>query len=208
MQITVVVPVFNEQENLEPLFGRLTKTLDALNKTYEIIFVNDGSADNSLAILKAFNASRPDVAKIIDFERNFGQHPAIIAGFANASGDLVITIDADLQNPPEEIEKISAQFDKGFDVIGTIRQNRNDTWFRRYASKAVNKIRKIITKVPITDQGCMLRGYSNAVVQSIVRDAKKSTFIPMLAHKFAKNPVEIPVAHAARNAAHAQRKYL
>lgn len=200
MEISVVVPVYNEQENLEPLFARLVKTLDALDKTYEIIFVNDGSADKSLEMLKSFNARRSDVVKVVDFERNFGQHPAIIAGFANASGDLVVTIDADLQNPPEEIAKISAEFDKGFDVIGTIRQNRNDTPFRRYASKTVNKIRKVITKVPITDQGCMLRGYSKDVAANIVKDAKVSTFIPMLAHKFAKNPTEIPVAHAARNA--------
>ena len=200
MDISVIVPVYNEEENLAPLFDRMTKALDKIGKKYEIIFVNDGSADSSLEILKGFTQKRPDVVKVIDFVHNFGQHPAIIAGFANASGDLAITIDADLQNPPEEIAKIVAEFDRGHDVIGTIRVNRNDNWFRKYGSKAANKIRKIITKVPITDQGCMLRGYSKDVVAHIVKESRKSTFIPMLAHKFGKSPVEIYVAHAARNA--------
>ena len=199
MDISVIVPVYNEEDNLKPLYARLVKALDSTAKSYEIIFINDGSKDSSFEILRGFAAENPKV-KVIDFVRNFGQHPAIIAGFANASGELVITIDADLQNPPEEISRIAAEFDKGYDVIGTIRQNRNDTLFRRYASKLVNKIRKIVTKIPITDQGCMMRGYSKEVVAHVAAKATKSTFIPILAHKEAKNPTEIPIAHAARNA--------
>lgn len=200
MDISVIVPVYNEQENLNPLFERLTKTLDGLGKSYEIIFVNDGSADKSFEMLSGFHKKRPDVVKVIDFTHNFGQHPAIIAGFANASGNLVVTIDADLQNPPEEIVKIVREFEAGHDSIGTIRLNRNNNWFRRYGSKAANKLRRIVTKVPITDQGCMLRGYSKEIASRIARESRKSTFIPMLAYKFSKNPVEIYVLHAARNA--------
>ena len=186
MDISVIVPVYNEQENLNPLFERLTKTLDGLGKSYEIIFVNDGSADKSFEMLSGFHKKRPDVVKVIDFTHNFGQHPAIIAGF--------------VQNPPEEIVKIVREFEAGHDSIGTIRLNRNDNWFRRYGSKAANKLRRIVTKVPITDQGCMLRGYSKEIASRIARESRKSTFIPMLAYKFSKNPVEIYVLHAARNA--------
>ncbi len=199
MDISVVVPIFNEQENILPLFERLRSSLEKLDKTFEIIFVNDGSTDASLEIVKNIQANFSFV-KIIDFAKNFGQHVAIIAGFENACGNLVITIDADLQNPPEEIARISEQFDKGFDVIGTIRRIRNDSAFRRYCSKILNKLRKIITKIPITDQGCMLRGYSQNIAKKTAQKSVRSTFIPILAYTLAENPTEIYVEHAHRNA--------
>ncbi len=199
MDISVIVPVFNEDANIRPLFDRLKTSLENLNKTFEIIFINDGSSDASLTILKEIQ-SNFDFVKIINFTKNFGQHAAIIAGFANADGALQITIDADLQNPPEEIPRIIDAFNQGFDVIGTIRQNRNDTPFRKYSSKILNKLRKKITKIPITDQGCMLRGYKKSIAQEIVCKSNASTFIPILAYTLAKNPTEINVAHSARNA--------
>ena len=195
MDISVIIPVFNEEENLKLLYKRMTDTLKKIGKSYELVFVNDCSKDSSLAILKDF-AAQDKCVKVVSFEKNCGQHAAIVA----ASGDLQITIDADLQNPPEEIEKIAAEFDRGFDHIATIRQTRNDTPFRKYASKAVNKVRKVITRVPITDQGCMMRGYSKALSNAIVERADEHAFIPMLGYRMAKKPTEILINHAARNA--------
>ncbi len=199
MDISVIVPVFNEEENISPLFEKLKITLQKLNKTFEVIFVNDGSSDKSLAILKDIQ-KQFNFVKIIDLAKNFGQHSAIIAGLSNADGELQITIDADLQNPPEEIAKIVETFERGFDVVGTIRLNRRDTRFRRYSSKILNKLRKLITKIPITDQGCMLRGYKKNIAKDIVKQCSKNTFIPILAYTLARNPTEIEVAHQARNA--------
>lgn len=198
MQISVVVPVFNEAENIMPLFQRLKDTLESIGVSYEIIFVNDGSSDSSLDKMMLARTTTNNV-KIIDFTRNFGQHSAIVAGFKFASGNMVATIDADLQNPPEDIENIFEQFKLGFDYVGTIRRKRNDNAFRKYASVVVNKIRKIITKIPITDQGCMMRGYSQEIAKKISDQAKKHTFIPLLGFQLAKNPTEIVVGHSARN---------
>ena len=199
MDISVIIPVFNEEENLKLLYKRMTDTLKKIGKSYELVFVNDCSKDSSLAILKDF-AAQDKCVKVVSFEKNCGQHAAIVAGFESASGDLQITIDADLQNPPEEIEKIAAEFDRGFDHIATIRQTRNDTPFRKYASKAVNKVRKVITRVPITDQGCMMRGYSKALSNAILERADEHAFIPMLGYRMAKKPTEILINPAARNA--------
>ena len=198
MDVSVVVPVFNEAENIDALFNRLENTLEQLDIDYEIIFVNDGSSDDSLSKMDLARNANNNV-KIIDFKRNFGQHVAIVAGFKFASGNLVITIDADLQNPPEEIKKIFQQFKKGFDYIGTVRRERNDSLFRKYASLAVNKIRKIITKIPITDQGCMMRGYSQKIAKTISENAQKHTFIPLMGFQLAERPTEIIVKHSARN---------
>ena len=128
MDVSVVVPVFNEAENIDALFNRLENTLKQLDIDYEIIFVNDGSSDDSLSKMDLARNANNNV-KIIDFKRNFGQHVAIVAGFKFASGNLVITIDADLQNPPEEIKKIFQQFKKVFDYIGTVRRERTDSLF-------------------------------------------------------------------------------
>ena len=199
MEISVIVPVFNEEDNLLALFERINKTLENINKSSEVIFVNDGSTDSSFDVLKSIYERKKDIVRIVDFEKNYGQHQAILAGFSKSSGKLQITIDADLQNPPEEIEKIYRQFEKGYDYIGTIRKDRNDTFFRIYTSKIINKIRKLITKIPITDQGCMLRGYSKNISAKIINNASNSAFIPVLAYSFAKKPIEITVLHSQRH---------
>lgn len=200
MEISIIVPVYNECDNLQPLFERLKSTLDKLDTSYELIFVNDGSTDASLNMLKEFYTTHREVVKIIDLSTNSGQHQAILAGFANASGNLLVTIDADLQNPPEEIENIVAKFKKGFDYIGTVRKTRNDSAFRIYASKLMNKIRKVLTHTPITDQGCMLRGYAKSIAKKIINEATNNAFIPILGYNYASNPTEIDVCHSARNA--------
>ena len=196
--ISIVVPVYNEEENLPELLRRLFSVTEGLKRKFEIILVNDGSKDSSLPIMLMSRKDHPDTLRIIDFNGNFGQHTAILAGFKSARGDFVITLDADLQNPPEEIPKLISLLDEGHDVVGTIRQKRQDSFFRRYASKLVNKLMNKVTGFSIHDYGCMLRGYSRGIVDIINECGEVSTFIPALANKFAVNPIEIEVSHSAR----------
>ncbi len=196
-KISIVIPVYNEEENLPALFRRLSAVMENLNHPYEIILVNDGSKDSSLAIMLQERKKNPNL-RIIDFNGNFGQHTAVIAGFKSAQGDKIITLDADLQNPPEEIPQIIAELESGHDVVGTIRKKRRDSFFRRYASRLVNRIMNKVTGFTLHDYGCMLRGYSREIVDIINECGEVSTFIPALAQKFAVNPVEIEVSHEAR----------
>ena len=199
-EISVVVPVYNEEANLPALHKRLAGALDAIGRPFEILYTDDGSADNSVAILKGFHEARPKEVRVIEFERNAGQHMAIMAGFERARGRIVVTIDADLQNPPEEIAKLVAAMDAGHDVVGSIRTDRQDVGWRVLASRAMNVVRERITGIKMTDQGCMLRAYRADVVQQIVATGEQTTFIPALAQFFAANPAEVAVAHAPRAA--------
>ncbi|MSQ69780.1 MAG: glycosyltransferase [Betaproteobacteria bacterium] len=196
--LTVVIPVYNEEESLPSLFSRLYPALDALHCSYEILFVNDGSRDRSAAMLREQFGKRPDVTRVILLQGNFGQHLAIMAGFEHSRGERIVTLDADLQNPPEEIARLIAEMDKGHDYVGTIRRQRQDTAFRRGASRLMNGLRERITRIRITDQGCMLRAYSRDIVSAINACREVNTFIPALAYSFAKAPVEIEVAHEER----------
>ena len=200
VDLSIVIPVYNEEGNLPLLFERLYPVLDSLNRPYEIIFTNDGSADRSLELLTARHAARPDVTRVIDFTGNYGQHMAIMAAFERARGKTIVTLDADLQNPPEEIPKLLEKTDAGYDCVGGARMNRQDSFFRRYASKFVNFVRKSSTNIEMSDQGCMLRAYSRHVVEGIVRSGAINTFIPALAYTLAKNPTEVPVKHEERHA--------
>lgn len=198
--LSVVIPVYNEEENLPALSKRLTQSLDALGRSYEIIFTNDGSKDKSLDILRDFHKTHPDKIRIVDFHGNFGQHMAIIAAFEISRGDVIVTLDADLQNPPEEIGKLIAKMDEGYDCVGSYRDSRKDTFFRTYVSKLVNLVREQITDIHMRDQGCMLRAYSRMIVDQIISSEERSTFIPALAYKFAVKPTEVEVRHDARAA--------
>ncbi len=200
LPLSVVIPVFNEEANLPLLFKRLYPVLDGLGRRYEIIFTNDGSADRSRELLAAQHAARSDVTRVIEFNANYGQHMAIMAAFEHARGDVVVTLDADLQNPPEEIPKLLAATDAGHDCVGGARQNRQDSAFRRYASRMVNLVRSKTTNIEMSDQGCMLRAYSRAVVAAIVRSGAVNTFIPALAYTLSQNPTEVPVRHEERHA--------
>ncbi len=198
MDISVVIPVYNEEGNLATLFARLCKAMDALGKSWEVIFVNDGSKDASGALLRDYQKQRPDVVRIIDFNGNFGQHTAITAGFERAKGGTIVTLDADLQNPPEEIHKLIEKIDEGYDVVGAYRKTREDSLFRKYASKLVNFARDKMTSIRMKDQGCMLRAYKRNVVEGIVQTNERSLFIPALAYTLAANPTEVEVEHAER----------
>ena len=196
--LSVVVPVYNEEAGLPALFERLYPALDALGTTYEVIFVNDGSRDRSAALLREQFQRRPEVTRVILFNGNYGQHMAIMAGFERVRGERIVTLDADLQNPPEEIGRLLAMMDEGYDYIGSIRRDRRDSAFRRYASQAMNRLRESITQIKMTDQGCMLRAYSRDIVDAINACRESNTFIPALAYTFAQHPTEIEVAHEER----------
>ncbi|MET0619823.1 MAG: glycosyltransferase [Thermoanaerobaculia bacterium] len=205
MKVSVVVPVYNEEGNLPELLQRLTAVMDGLGRPYELVFVDDGSRDRSLEILEAAGRERPGRMRVLELARNFGQHQAILAAFENVTGDVIVTLDADLQNPPEEIPKLLAKFDEGYDVVGGVRQNRQDSFLRKAASRLVNRATTLITRMRLTDFGCMLRAYSREVVEEINRCDEASTFIPALGQSFARRPTEVPVAHAARR--HGESNY-
>ncbi len=197
-QLSIVIPIYNEELGLAALFARLYPALDALKTSYEIIFINDGSTDRSAALLREQFQARPDVTRAILFNGNYGQHMAIMAGFEHCRGDRIVTLDADLQNPPEEIGNLLTAMDQGHDYVGTIRRLRQDSWWRRTASKAMNKTRERITHIKMTDQGCMLRAYSRDIILAINQTRDTSTYIPALAYSFAHRPTEIEVAHEER----------
>jgi len=198
--VSVIIPVYDEEQGLPALFARLYPALDALGVRYEIIFINDGSKDRSAALLREQYQRRGDVTRVLLFNGNFGQHMAIMAGFEHARGQRIVTLDADLQNPPEEIGRLLAEMDKGHDYVGTIRRMRRDSWFRRVASRAMNQVRERITKVRMTDQGCMLRAYSRPIIEAIASSREINTFIPALGYTFALRPTEIEVGHEERHA--------
>ncbi|WP_374346891.1 glycosyltransferase [Chitinimonas sp.] len=196
--LSVIIPVYNEEEGLQALFDRLYPALDRLGVMYEVIFVNDGSRDASPRILAEQFHKRSDVTRVVLFDGNFGQHRAILAGFAHSRGERIVTLDADLQNPPEDIATLLAEMDKGFDYVGSIRRQRNDSWWRHVASRAMNGLRERITGITMTDQGCMLRAYSRRIIDTINQCQEMHTFIPALAYQFSQNPTEVVVGHEER----------
>lgn len=196
----MVIPVYNESENLEQLYQRLIATLDEGAKSYEIIFINDGSRDDSYEQLNALQKKRPKQIRVIHFNGNFGQHMAVMAGFERVKGEVIITLDADLQNPPEEITNLLRSIDEGHDYVGGVRKNRQDTFFRRYASKLNNWLRYKMTKIRLSDQGCMLRAYRRSLIDLMISSKETSLFIPAQAYSLSTNPTEIEVAHDVRRA--------
>jgi undecaprenyl-phosphate 4-deoxy-4-formamido-L-arabinose transferase len=198
--ISVIVPVYNEEQVLPKLFERLYPVLDGFGESYEIIFVNDGSKDGSTTLLAAQFRARPDVTRVVLFNGNFGQHMAIMAGFAHVRGRIAVTLDADLQNPPEEIPRLVQTVRSGHDYVGTVRRQRNDTMFRRGASKLMNFLRERTTRIKMTDQGCMLRAYDRGLIDTLNACQEVNTFVPALAYTFAATPTEIDVEHELRHA--------
>lgn len=195
--ISLVIPVYNEEANLPHLVERIRLVMQKMGKSYEIIFVDDGSRDNTLSILKSF-LTYPEV-RVVELTRNYGQHAAIFSGFSIVQGDIVITLDADLQNPPEEIPNLVRVMEEGdYDVVGTIRKERKDSFFRTFSSRIINGVTRKITKVNMSDWGCMLRAYRRNIVDRMVNCHEHSTFIPALATYFSKRVTEIEVTHESR----------
>jgi undecaprenyl-phosphate 4-deoxy-4-formamido-L-arabinose transferase len=198
--LSVVIPVFNEEPNLPTLFSRLYPVLDALGHRYEVIFTNDGSSDRSSELLVNQQAARPRETRVIEFNANYGQHMAVMAAFERVRGKVILTLDADLQNPPEEIPKLLGAISAGYDCVGGYRIDRQDPALRRYSSQLINLVRQKTTDIEMTDQGCMLRAYSRSVVDAVVRSGAANTFIPALAYSFASRPTEVAVRHEPRHA--------
>jgi len=197
--ISVVIPIHNEEANIPLLLARLKSVMDALERPYEIICVDDGSTDRSLEMLLQALRENPNL-KVAELTRNYGQHPAVMAGFSQSKGEIVITIDADLQNPPEEIPRLVKTMEEGnYEVVGTVRRARKDSYFRVLASKAINILTRRITGIKMSDWGCMLRAYRQSVVEKMVAYAEQATFVPALATVFAKRITEIEVAHEERH---------
>ena len=198
--ISIVVPVYNEKESLPEFIRRTMEVLDGLSNPAELILVDDGSRDGSPAIISEAAQQHPGRITGVFFNRNYGQHTAVIAGLSESRGDIVITLDADLQNPPEEIPKLVNKALEGYDVVGTVRVGRRDSAFRKIFSWLINRITAKATGVRMKDYGCMLRAYSRPVVNAILQCPERSTFIPVLANTFADRMIEIEVAHAERPA--------
>ncbi len=197
--ISLVIPVYNEEASLPRLVERLRTVMTGMGRPYEIIFVDDGSRDNSLTMLRGF--TRWPEIKVVELTRNYGQHAAVFSGFSVVRGDIIVTLDADLQNPPEEIPRLVTVMEEGgFDVVGSIRKGRQDSIFRTLPSKIINMVARKITRVNMTDWGCMLRAYRRGVVERMIACHEQSTFIPALATYFAKNVTEIEVSHEERRA--------
>ena len=196
--ISVIVPVFNEEAVLADLCSRLYPAMDRLGRPWEVIFVDDGSRDKSPALLREQYQARPEVTRVVFLRANAGQHAALMAGFNQSVGNIVVTIDADLQNPPEEIVKLVEKMDEGHDYVGSIRNVRRDTWWRRAASKLMNLVRERITNIHMTDQGCMLRAYHRDIVLAMLASSESQTFIPALGYLYARDPAEVVVEHSER----------
>ncbi len=199
MMISLVIPVYNEEATLPRLIERIRPVMQKMGRDYEMVLVDDGSRDNSLSVLKSFLVY-PEV-RVVELTRNYGQHAAIFSGFSVIRGDIVITLDADLQNPPEEIPNLVRVMEEGgYDVVGTIRKERKDSFFRTFPSHIINAVARKITKVNMSDWGCMLRAYRRQIVERMVNCHEHSTFIPALATYFAKKVTEIEVDHEPRYA--------
>jgi len=197
-KVSVVIPVFNEEDSLPELLRRTGAACEMLALDYEILLVDDGSADRSGEMI-ADAADKPGSHVVgVLLNRNYGQHSAIMAGFSHVTGDVIVTLDADLQNPPEEIVNLVRAAQQGYDVVGTVRQNRQDSWFRRRASRTINQLIQRVTGKAMGDYGCMLRAYRRHIVDAMLNCHERSTFIPILANTFARRTIELPVAHAER----------
>lgn len=203
--VSLVIPVFNEEKNLRELISRCLKVCEEMAVPFEVILVDDGSSDRSRAIIDAAAEQNGGAVVAVLLNRNYGQHSAVMAGFAESRGDIVVTLDADLQNPPEEIPNLVRKVAEGFDVVGTVRTPRQDTLFRRVASRIVNRAARKATGVIMHDYGCMLRAYRRHVVDAMLECHERSTFIPVLANSFARTAAEIEVRHADRP--HGDSKY-
>lgn len=204
VDLSVVIPIYNESAGLDALFARLYPALDTLasnmSLSYELILIDDGSRDQSPAMLREQFNKRPDVTRVVLLAVNAGQHMAIKAGFEITRGTTVVTLDADLQNPPEEIAKLITKIREGYDYVGGYRRERQDSAFRKYPSRILNRIRESTTKIRMRDQGCMLRAYSRPIIDAINHSNEVNLYIPALAYIYARRPTDVEVAHEERAA--------
>lgn len=204
MELSIVIPVFNEEENLKPLFNELDPVLKSLEKSYEIIFVDDGSNDNTLSLLKELHEKENHIT-IIRLKRNFGQTTALSAGFDYALGNIVVTLDADLQNDSKDIPKIIDELNEGFDVVSGWRFQRKDPWSKKIISRIANYLRKKLTGEVLHDSGCTLKGYRKECLTDLKLYGEMHRYIPTLLRWKGFKIGEIKVNHRPRK--HGRSKY-
>jgi glycosyltransferase involved in cell wall biosynthesis len=199
--LSVVTPIYNEEKNISILMDQLLELLQTLQKSFEIIAVNDGSRDGSLAELRKQATLHPEI-KLVDFRRNYGQTAAIMAGIDHASGSVIISIDADLQNDPQDIPNLLAKLDEGFDVVSGWRKDRQDAAMRNFVSRVANWVISRISGVRLHDYGCTLKAYRSDVVKHVRLYGEMHRFIPIYATWMGAKVVDIPVRHHARQHGH------
>lgn len=196
--LSILIPIFNEEESISPLYGRLITALKKTGRPYEVIFIDDGSSDSSLEILLDISKKNPNV-KVISFSRNFGQTAALSAGIDFSSGEILIPMDGDLQNDPEDILSLLQKIEEGYDVVSGWRKTRKDPFFtRRFPSMVANKIISSIGGVRLHDYGCMLKAYKRDILKNIRLYGEMHRFIPLYAHWIGARVSEIPVNHFPR----------
>jgi glycosyltransferase involved in cell wall biosynthesis len=195
--ISVVIPVFNEEESLLPLYETLSASLGAVGRSYEIIFVDDGSRDGSFTVLKALHERDPRV-RAICFRRNFGKTPALVAGFANARGDVVFTMDADLQDDPTEIPQFLAKLDEGYDLVSGWKYPRHDPITKTLPSFFFNRMVGVTTGVKLHDMNCGFKAYRREILDELKLYGELHRFVPVLAQQRGFRVTEVKVRHHKR----------
>jgi dolichol-phosphate mannosyltransferase len=204
LALSVLVPVYNEQGNIRPLCERLFAVLERLAVSYEVVAVNDGSTDGSMGELKEAAADYPRL-RIVDLRRNFGQTAALMAGIDHARGEVVVTIDADLQNDPEDIPTLLRKIDDGYDVVSGWRKERKDALLRRnLVSRIANSMISWISGVPLADYGCTLKAYRRDILQGFRLYGEMHRFIPIYASWMGAKITEVPVRHHPRTVGHSK----
>lgn len=206
-KISVIIPVYNEEACIDMLFKRLVRIMDKQGHAYEIIFVDDGSTDATSEHLKKCYQSHPDKVVLLEFSQNYGQNIAITAGFEKMRGNIAITLDADMQTPPEEIPTVLSALSEDRDYIGSYRKKREDNALRRWVSKLSNLTRKKLTNIQVRDQGCMLRVYRKSLVDRILNCNEPNIYISLLAQSLSQNSTEVPIDHQPRQAGETSYNY-
>ncbi len=204
MRLSIIIPLFNEAENVRPLLKNLIPTLDELGEPYEVILVNDGSVDETEALLLE-HAKIDKRIKVLNLKRNFGQTAAMMAGIDYARGDIIIPMDGDLQNDPVDISLLLKKLEEGFDVVSGWRINRKDSEFRNFPSRIANRVISKISGVTLHDYGCTLKAYRKDVIQNVRLYGEMHRFIPIYASWQGGRIAEIPVNHNPR--IHGKSKY-
>jgi glycosyltransferase involved in cell wall biosynthesis len=197
IQISVVVPVFDEEPSLKLLHAQIAAALNPMQVAWELIFVDDRSSDGSLRVMLELQKSDPHV-RAVAFRARSGQTAALAAGFDHARGDVVVTLDGDLQNDPADAPRLLAELERGFDVVSGVRQRRQDSWVRTVSSRIANGVRRRVLDDGITDVGCSLKAYRTRVVKRLPPFHGMHRFLPALARMEGARITEMPVAHRAR----------
>ncbi|MBA4420928.1 MAG: glycosyltransferase [Anaerolinea sp.] len=199
MELSIVVPVYNEEKNLPLLYEAIIKAMQEYKKSWEVVFVDDGSKDDSLEVLKGLYHANLDRLRVVELRRNFGQTAAIAAGIDHALGEIIIMLDADMQNDPADIPMMLGKLEEGYDVVSGWRKDRKDTFINRtLPSKLANGLISWVTGVHLHDYGCTLKAYRREVITGFRLYGEMHRFIPVYAHRFGAKIIEVPVHHHPR----------